>query len=127
MRPSRGSSRLRPSRANAFAERWVGTLRRELLDRTVIWNRRQLERLAVDYIVHYNTHRPHRSLDQRPPVATDAADQPDRHLQVLRTARCGGLINEYRNAATAERRAPRRGMIASTQLSRDLGRASALP
>ena len=85
--------------ANAFAERWIGTLRRELLDRTVIWNRRQLERLVVDYIDHYNAHRSHRSLDQRPPVATDAADQPDRHLQVVKTARCGGLINEYRNAA----------------------------
>ena len=94
--------------ANAFAERWIGTLRRELLDRTIIWNRRRSAdpapkanstRLVVDYIDHYNTHRPHRSLDQRPPVATDAADQPDRHLQVVRTARCGGLINEYRNAA----------------------------
>ena len=85
--------------ANAFAERWVGTLRRELLDRTIIWNRRQLNKLVVDYIDHYNTHRPHRSLDQRPPVATDAADQPDRHLQAVKTARCGGLINEYRNAA----------------------------
>ena len=73
--------------------------RRELLDRTIIWNRRQLNNLVVDYIDHYNTHRPHRSLDQRPPVATDAADQPDRHLQVVKTARCGGLINEYRNAA----------------------------
>ena len=85
--------------ANAFAERWIGTLRRELLGRSIIWNRRQLNNLVVDYIDHYNTHRPHRSLDQRPPVATDAADQPDRHLQVVKTARCGGLINEYRNAA----------------------------
>ena len=85
--------------ANAFAERWIGTLRRELLDRSIIWNRRQLERLVVDYIDHYNTHRPHRSLDQRPPVATDPPDQPDRHLQVVKTARCDGLINEYRNAA----------------------------
>ena len=85
--------------ANAFAERWIGTLRRELLDRSIIWNRRQLNTLVVDYIDHYNTHRPHRSLDQRPPVATDAADQPDRHLQVVKTARCDGLINEYRNAA----------------------------
>ena len=85
--------------ANAFAERWIGTLRRELLDRTIIWNRRQLNKLVVDYIDHDNTHRPHRSLDQRPPVATDPPDQPDRHLQVVKTARCGGLINEYRNAA----------------------------
>ena len=85
--------------ANAFAERWLGTLRRELLDRTVIWNQRQLNRLVVDYIDHYNTHRPHRSLNQLPPVATDAADQPDGNLQVVKTARCGELINEYRNAA----------------------------
>ena len=40
--------------ANAFAERWIGTLRRELLDRTIIWNRRQLNDLVVDYIDHYN-------------------------------------------------------------------------
>ena len=40
--------------ANAFTERWIGTLRRELLDRTIIWNRRQLERFVVDYIDHYN-------------------------------------------------------------------------
>ena len=36
--------------ANAFAERWIGTLRRELLDRTIIWNQRQLQRLVIDYI-----------------------------------------------------------------------------
>ena len=63
--------------ANAFAERWIGTLRRELLDRTIVWNRHQLERLVVDYIDHYKlTHRPHRSLDQRPPVATDHPSPP---------------------------------------------------
>ena len=56
--------------ANAFAERGIGTLRRELLDRTIIWNRRQLERLVIDYIDQYNIHRPHRSLDQRPPTPT---------------------------------------------------------
>ncbi|WP_428118672.1 integrase core domain-containing protein [Candidatus Poriferisodalis sp.] len=85
--------------AELFAQRWIGTLRRELLDRTIIWNQRQLNRLVVDYIDHYNTHRPHRSLNQLPPVATDAADQPDGNLQVVKTARCGELINEYRNAA----------------------------
>ena len=56
--------------ANAFAERWIGSIRRELLDRTIIWNRRQLERLVIDYIDHYNHHRPHRSLDQHPPAGT---------------------------------------------------------
>ncbi len=88
--------------ANTFAERWIGTLRRELLDRTIIWNQRQLERLVVDYLDHYNSHRPHRSLDQRPPRPAIPDEQPSdtpRPLQVIRTTRCGGLINEYQNAA----------------------------
>jgi putative transposase len=54
-------------RANAFAERWVRTVRHELLDRTLIWNQRQFRRLLDDFIEHYNEHRPHRSLGQRPP------------------------------------------------------------
>jgi transposase InsO family protein len=87
--------------ANAYAERWIGTLRRELLDRTIIWNRRQLERLVVDYIGHYNTHRPHRTLNQRPPITPEPATPttPPRQLDVARTTRCDGLIHEYRNAA----------------------------
>jgi len=44
--------------ANSFAERWIGSIRRELLDRTIIWNRQQLERLVIDYIAHHNQHRP---------------------------------------------------------------------
>jgi transposase InsO family protein len=55
--------------ANSFAERRIGTIRRELLDRTLVWNQRQLEQLVADYISHCNEHRPHRSLDQRPPLA----------------------------------------------------------
>lgn len=53
--------------ADTSAERWIGTLRRELLDRTIIWNQRQLERPVIDHIEHYNVHRPHRSLGQQPP------------------------------------------------------------
>jgi transposase InsO family protein len=84
--------------ANTFAERWIGSIRRELLDRTIIWNRRQLERLVTAYIDHYNEHRPHRSLDQRPPLAAPFdADPPQ--LQVVKSTRCDGLINEYRHAA----------------------------
>ncbi|MGB5757532.1 MAG: integrase core domain-containing protein [Acidimicrobiales bacterium] len=86
--------------ANSYAERWIGSIRRELLDRTLIWNQRQLEGLIVDYIYHYNDHRPHRSLDQRPPLATEAPPPPGQHhLHVVKSARCDGLINEYRNAA----------------------------
>ena len=45
----------RSPQANAFAERWVRTLRHELLDRTIIWNEHQLQRLLVEYVEHYNT------------------------------------------------------------------------
>ena len=87
---------------NTFAERWIGTLRRELLDRTIIWNQQQLERLVTDYIDHHNTHRPHRSLDQRPPLGNNpqmSASRGSAQLRVVRSTRCDGLINEYRNAA----------------------------
>ncbi|MCP4960775.1 MAG: transposase, partial [Actinomycetia bacterium] len=93
-------SPIRTPVANAFAERWIGSIRRELLDRTIIWNQHQVEQLVVDYIKHYNEHRPHRSLDQKPPLGTRAPPSvKDRHLRVLKSPQCDGLINEYRNAA----------------------------
>jgi transposase InsO family protein len=87
--------------ANAFAERWIGTLRRELLDRAVIWNRQQLERIVIDYIDHYNEHRPHRSLDQRSPSPNVPIPtrSPGSDPVVRRSSRCDGLIHEYRIAA----------------------------
>ena len=88
--------------ANAFAERWIGSLRRELLDRAIIWNQRQLERLVIGYIAHCATHRPHRSLDQRPPRHTTPDNNTTDHplpRRLVRTARCDGLINEYKHAA----------------------------
>ena len=77
-------------------------MRRELLDRTIVWNQHQLEQLVTDYIGHYNTHRPHRSLDQRPPLNIDPqvlAHREPTHLRVVRSTRCHGPINEYKNAA----------------------------
>ena len=59
---------IRAPLANAFAERFVGTLRRECLDRILIFGRRHLESLLKTFIVHYNGHRPHRSLDMSPPA-----------------------------------------------------------
>jgi transposase InsO family protein len=87
--------------ANAFAERWIGSLRRELLDRTLIWNQAQLERIVTDYIDHYNEHRPHRSLDQNPPnrATPTSIRSPSDQDQVRRSSRCDGLIHEYRKAA----------------------------
>ncbi len=85
--------------ANAFAERWIGTLRRELLDRTLVWNQRQLQRLVVDYIDHYNTHRPHRALDQMPPTGGQAPNPPHQQIRLVKSTRCNGLINEHQQAA----------------------------
>ena len=84
--------------ASTLAERRIGTLRRELLDRTIIWNQRQLERLVTDYIDHSNEHRP---LDLQPPgpADEDPLHTPESAPQIARTTRCDGLINEYRNAA----------------------------
>ena len=85
--------------ANAFAEQWVRTVRHELLDRTLIWNQRQLAYLLEEFVLHLNAHRPHRRLDQRAP--DDDPDSPvtDIGTAVRRTATCSGLINEYRPAA----------------------------
>jgi transposase InsO family protein len=82
-------------RANAIAERWIGSLRRELLDRTLIDNRRHLEHVLVVFADHYNTHRPHRSLDQAPPTGRRALQPPPEDAVVHRRQRLGGLINEY--------------------------------
>jgi transposase InsO family protein len=84
--------------ANTYAERWIRTVRRELLDRTLIWNRRQLQQLLREFVEHYNTHRPHRSLDQRAPdTAEVVAYRSGRPIR--RHPRCAGLINEYHQAA----------------------------
>ena len=82
--------------ANAYAERWIGTARRECLDRMLILGRRHLERVLAEYVEHYNIHRPHRALSQRPPQPR-VLDAPSTRVQ--RHAVLGGLINEYRIAA----------------------------
>src|SRR4026207_1019448 len=60
---------LRAPRANAIAERFIGTLRRECLDHLLITGPRHLDIVLREYVAHFNTHRPHRSLDQRTPTA----------------------------------------------------------
>jgi transposase InsO family protein len=59
---------VRAPRANAYAERWVGTVRRELLDRMLILGCRQLRSVLAEYVDHYNGHRPHRALGLTPPL-----------------------------------------------------------
>jgi len=50
---------VRAPQANAIAERWIGTARRELLDRILIINRRHLTAVLTEYVAHFNDHRPH--------------------------------------------------------------------
>ena len=88
-------------RANAICERMIGTLCRELFDRLLIINEHHLRRMLTDYLRHYNTARPHRSLGQlapaqahtRPPQI-NLAEHRIRRKQVL-----GGLTHEYQIAA----------------------------
>ena len=91
---------VRAPRANAFAERFVGTCRRECLDRLLIFHRRDLERVLQEFVEHYNRHRPHRSLGQRSPVPrASPARVPPVGFRVRRRDRLGGLIHEYDLAA----------------------------
>ena len=87
-------------RANAFAERFVGTVRRECLDRILIFGHRHLERALAEYVVHYNEHRPHRALYQLAPLASTTTDISDPDPGNLRRRNSlFGLIHEYRLAA----------------------------
>jgi putative transposase len=92
--------------ANAHMERWVGSVRRECLDRLLILGRRQLEHVLRVYIRHHNRGRPHRALDLRPPdkTCTRSSVQADSNLHDLRVRRrdlLGGLIHEYELAGAA--------------------------
>jgi putative transposase len=91
--------------ANAHMERWVGSVRRECLDRILIIGRRQLEHVLRVYVRHYNRGRPHRALDLKPPDAsTGSPVQAESNLQDLRLRRLdllGGLIHEYEIPAAA--------------------------
>jgi putative transposase len=53
---------------NTIAERWIGGCRRELLDRTLVWNLNHLRRILREYETHHNQHRPHRSLHGAAPL-----------------------------------------------------------
>jgi putative transposase len=87
--------------ANAIAERWVGTVRRECLDHLLITGRRHLLRVLHSYVRHYNRHRPHRSLDLSAPErsARQAIAGPPAAKQIHRRDLLGGLIHEYERAA----------------------------
>jgi putative transposase len=89
---------IRAPQANAYAERFVRTIRAECLDWLLIVGRRHLEHVLRTYTSHYNRERPHRALALHPPESATAIDRPsvgtvDRHDLL------GGLIHEYHRAA----------------------------
>jgi hypothetical protein len=92
---------LKAPNANAHVERWVGSVRRECLDRLLIFRRRQLEHVLRVYVRHYNERRPHRALDLQapdPPRMPSTRGDPV-SAAVRRRDLLGGLIHEYEAAA----------------------------
>jgi len=89
----------RAPRANAIAERWVGSARRECLDRMLISGERHLWLVLTEYTDHYNSHRPHRALQQNPPAGRADLPADITGMRVLRRDRLGGLIHEYAQVA----------------------------
>jgi putative transposase len=90
---------VRAPRANAYAERWVGTVRREVLDRMLILGCWQLRSVLADYVDHYNGHRPHRALGQVPPLGPGVPVVVAPPGRIVRRDRLGGLIHEYAQVA----------------------------
>jgi len=87
-------------RGKADMERWVGSCRRKLLDRTLIWNQRPLMIALREYEDFYNTHRPHRALNQAAPLRLLPDEITDlEKFRVQRCDRAGGVIHEYRLVA----------------------------
>jgi putative transposase len=89
---------VRSPRANSFAERFVGTLRRECLDHLLIDGEQHLRRVLAEYAQHYTEHRPHQSREQRPPVHKPG-QSVDVTARIVRRQVVHGLISEYQRAA----------------------------
>ncbi len=90
---------VRTPRMNGIAERWIGGCRRELPDRTLVWNQAHLRRILRDYETHHNQHRPHRSLHGAAPLTPLPEPVDLEQYRIRRHTRVGGLISEYRPVA----------------------------
>jgi transposase InsO family protein len=90
-------------RMNAIMERWVQTCRRELLDRTLIWNQSHLLHALREYEAFYNGHRPHQGIANARPLQPlpEPITDPDRltRLNIRRRDRLGGIMHQYEHAA----------------------------
>jgi putative transposase len=90
---------IRAPRANAFAERWVRTVREDCLDWLLITGRRHLEAVLRTYVDHYNHASPHRGLELATPVSNEAVTDLAHARAVDRRDLLGGVIHEYCRAA----------------------------
>ena len=90
---------VRAPRANAIAERFVGSIRRELLDRILILNQSHAAAVLRAYERHYNEHRPHRTLDQAAPLRPLPHRPTTEVGDVRRVDRLGGLLRENQHVA----------------------------
>jgi len=90
---------VRAPRANAIAERFVGSIRRELLDRKPIINQTHAASALADYQDHFNRHRPHHAPGQAAPLRALPRHQPEDAIRVRRHDRLGGLLHEYQQVA----------------------------
>ena len=97
--PGRQTRRCGSRRANAIAERFVGSIRRELLDRTLIINQWHAAAVLAEYQHHYNSHRPHRTLGQAAPLRPLPQPTTSETNTVRRCDRLGGLLHEYQQVA----------------------------
>jgi putative transposase len=90
---------VRAPRANAIAERFVGSIRRELLDRILIINQRHADAVLRQWERHYNDRRPHRALGQAAPLRPLPERVTTELHHIRRCDRLGGLIHEYQHVA----------------------------
>jgi putative transposase len=90
---------VRAPRANAVAERWVRSVRTECLDHLLILGRRHLEHVLGGYVAHYNTERPHRSLELAAPAGEPPPVRGSPPAEIRRRDLLGGVIHEYYTAA----------------------------
>jgi putative transposase len=90
-------------RMNSLIERWIQSCRRELLDRTLVWNQAHLLHALHEYERHYNAHRPHRGISNARPLRPlpEPITAPDKitHLDIRRRDHLGGILHDYTHAA----------------------------
>jgi putative transposase len=89
----------RAPKANAYAERWIQTVRVECLDWTLVFGRRHLLRLLRGYVGHHNQQRPHHGLALAVPQAREPGSPRVNPREVRRRDVLGGLIHEYHEVA----------------------------